>query len=126
MQSLVLFSKTFVCDFIFLLNRKSKLTFFSLFTFLAFWAHGQVSVKTATGGTNISADNAANAASPSFTTLGVISIREANKQEGNFATDVTQLVLHAPGGWTFQTSGVTASVTATGNGTPDITVGTIT
>jgi len=93
---------------------------------VTFWAHAQVSVTTATGGANISADKAANAASPSFTTLGDISIREANKQEGNFATNVTQLVLHVPSGWTFRTSGVTALVTATGGGDPDITVGTIT
>src|SRR5689334_1958931 len=126
MLSLLLFLKTFVYDFIFLLKRKSKLTFFSLFTFLAFCAHAQVSVKTATRGTNISADNAANGVSPSFTTLGDMWIREANKQEGNFATNVTQIVLHAPGGWTFQTSGVTASVTAPGPGATDISVGTIT
>jgi len=89
-------------------------------------ANGQVTTGRATLGTNISADKAANSTSPAggtFTTLGNITIREgigvANR--GNIATTVAQIVLNAPIGWNFQTSGVTA--TATGG---DIVTGTIT
>lgn len=83
-----------------------------------------VSVTAATGGTNILADKAANATSPSFTTLTTsISIKEANGSGGrnDFHTDVTQIVLNAPSGWQFQTSGGTIGGTHA-----DITVGAIT
>ncbi len=89
-------------------------------------ANGQVTTNTATLGTNISADKAANSISPAggtFTTLGNITIREGIgvANSGNIATTVTQIVLNAPIGWNFKTSGVTAA--ATGG---DIVTGTIT
>jgi len=71
-------------------------------------AQAAVSITAATGGSNISADTAQNAASPSFTTLGNIVITET------VATDFSAsgtLTLTAPTGWRFNTS---ATVTATG------------
>ena len=79
---------------------------------------GQVTITVATGGTNISADKAANAVTPAFTTLGNIAIQET--VQGDIGTDVTQMVLNAPAGWEFNTGGV--SVNATGG---DITPGAI-
>ena len=79
----------------------------------------QVTVTPASGGTNISADKAANAIAPGYTILGDILIQET--ADGDFGTGVTQMVLNAPAGWTFNTNGVTA--TATGG---DFTTGAIT
>ena len=50
-------------------------------------ASAAVTVTAATGGTSISADKAANAASPSYTALGNIVITEGNN--GDFATPQT-------------------------------------
>jgi hypothetical protein len=62
-----------------------------------------VTVTPATGGTDIFADKAANAASPAYTTLGNISITE--NATGDFAEDQTgTLILTAPSGWQFNTS----------------------
>src|SRR5262249_27903175 len=71
-------------------------------------AQGAVSITAATGGTNISADTAQNAASPSFTTLGNIVITEAVAND--FSASGT-LILTLPSGWRFNTS---ATITATG------------
>src|SRR5262245_27795289 len=71
-----------------------------------------VSITTATGGTNISADKAANASSPQWTTLGNIVVTEAS--QGDFATGTNMtLALNAPTGWAFNTG---ASVTANATG----------
>ncbi len=77
----------------------------SLFALLALFsagtAHATVSITTATGGTNISADKAANATSPAYTTLGDIVITStANNDIPKNQTGVT-IVLSAPSGWAF-------------------------
>ncbi len=79
-------------------------------------ATAQVSLTPASGGTLISADKASNASSPVYTTLGDIVITE--NSVGDIDPSTTSIVLNAPSGWLFQTSGVTANVTA--SGTPDV------
>ena len=60
-----------------------------------------VTITTATGGTNISADKAANATSPAYTTLGNISITSNNNNDiPKNQTNVT-MILSAPSGWAF-------------------------
>jgi pectate lyase len=71
-----------------------------------------VTVTPATGGTNISADNAANAATPAWTTLGNIVITEGAKTDFATGTGVT-LILTSPAGWEFNT-GASVSTTVTG------------
>src|SRR5579871_5898939 len=84
-------------------------------------ANAQVSVTQATSGTNISADNAANAtaSAPAYTTLGNIVIAEGTATD--FDPTVTSITLTAPTGWQFLTS---SGVSAVGSG-GDVTVGTI-
>ncbi|MFH1800918.1 MAG: filamentous hemagglutinin N-terminal domain-containing protein, partial [Candidatus Omnitrophota bacterium] len=60
-----------------------------------------VAITAATGGTGISADNAADASSPAWTTLTDIVIAESNKKDFNKETTNVTLVLTAPAGWTF-------------------------
>ncbi|MFA6476084.1 MAG: hypothetical protein WCV68_01565, partial [Candidatus Paceibacterota bacterium] len=67
-----------------------------------------VSITTATGGTNISADKAANATSPAYTTLGNIVITENNN---NDISSNGTFTVAPPSGWQFNTTGVTTSVT---------------
>lgn len=90
-------------------------------------AWGQVVVTAATGGTNISADKAANATSPAWTTLGNIVISE-NGNNASFAvgTNVT-LILTAPAGWQFNSAEtVTATVTlGSGGGSPNVAVNSV-
>src|SRR5262249_11597971 len=62
-----------------------------------------VTITAATGGTNISADKAANASSPAWTTLGPIVIAERNKFDFSAGSGVT-LVFRAPAGFEFNTS----------------------
>lgn len=64
-------------------------------------AFATVTVTPGSGGTSISADNAANATSPAWTTLGNIVITEG--ANGDFATNQTNatLILTAPAGWVF-------------------------
>src|SRR5579862_2567063 len=76
-------------------------------------ALANVSITPATGGTNISADKAANASSGNFTLLGNIIISENSYSD--FNTSATKIVLNAPTGWTFQQSGVTATAQFGGN-----------
>src|SRR6266404_3571497 len=63
-------------------------------------ALANVTITAATGGTGISADNAQNGATPGFTTLGSISIREFANGEFAVGTGRT-LILTAPTGWSF-------------------------
>src|SRR5262245_15575883 len=66
-------------------------------------AFSAVTITPASNGSNISADKAANATSPAWTTLGAITIDEgSNGNKNNFGagTDVT-LVLKAPLGFEF-------------------------
>ncbi|MFA6469683.1 MAG: hypothetical protein WCW35_12350 [Bacteroidota bacterium] len=80
-----------------------------------------VTVTAATGGTNISADKAANAVTPLFTTLGNIVITEGAKGDFAIGTGVT-MILSAPSGWQFNTgASVTTTVTG-GSGGQNVTV----
>jgi len=77
-------------------------------------AFGAVTITPATNGVNISADKAANASSPMWTSLGPIVIDEtSNPNRDNFASgnNVT-LVLKAPAGFQFNTA-VTPNITFT-------------
>jgi hypothetical protein len=62
---------------------------------------------------NITADRAANAASPVYTSLGNVIVREANGSSGrnDFTTSFNQIVLTAPIGWEYKTTGIGVSVT---------------
>src|SRR5207245_7449256 len=66
-------------------------------------AYAAVTITSATGGTNILADKAANAISPAWTALGPIVIREGNKFDFSSGANLT-LVLKAPAGFEFNTS----------------------
>src|SRR5438552_3027931 len=66
-----------------------------------------VTVTTATGGPNLSADNAQNGAAPAFTTLGNVEIQENDPADFASGTDVT-LILTAPSD---QTAGVSFDLT---------------
>ena len=98
----------------------ARLSFIIIFSLFGSLIQAQVTISPATGGTGISADKAANATVPSFTALSDIQIQESAAGD-DFATNVTELVLNAPAGWEFNTSGVT--VNATGG---DITIGAVT
>jgi hypothetical protein len=86
-------------------------------------APGDVSITSASGGTNLSVDKAANAASPSFTTLGNIVVAETGNTKQAFAASQTNktLILTTPTNWAFN-PGV-GSVSFTGNN--DITAASI-
>ena len=68
-------------------------------------------VTGAAGGSSISADTAANASSPAWTTLGAVTIAEGANADFAAGTNVT-LILKAPSGFAFNTA-VTPDVTAT-------------
>ena len=87
-----------------------SLLFVSIVFFLGLTSHtfAAVSITTATGGTNISADKAANATSPAYTTLGNIVILETANNDINPNGTFT---VQPPTGWQFNTTGVTTSVT---------------
>lgn len=94
--------------------RRSCLARLSLLTLLVVLAWGcnsnaAVGVTAATGGTNISADNAANATSPAYTPLGDIVIAETAGTD--FAASQTNetLILTVPTGWSFKASTGTVS-----------------
>ncbi len=59
-----------------------------------------VSITTATGGTNISADKALNASAPAFTTLGSIVITEAAATDFSTGNNRT-IQFNAPTGWSY-------------------------
>src|SRR6185436_14543259 len=61
-----------------------------------------VIITNATGGTNLSPDTAANATSPTWTTLGLIAIREGNRTD--ISSSGGTLVLKAPAGFEYNTS----------------------
>ncbi len=78
-----------------------------------------VSITTSpSGGTNISADNAANATTPAYTTLGTLVITEG--ANGDFANNqpARTFIINAPAGWTFNTS---ASLSISAQSGRDIT-----
>lgn len=68
-----------------------------------------VTVTVATNGTNISADTAANAISPSYTTLGDIIIDENSNSDFSSSQSNRTLILTPPTNWEFLNSGVTVS-----------------
>ena len=86
-----------------------------VFLLLCFTIRSQVVITKATSGINISADKASNAASPAFTALGNIVIRE------NLRTDIPNpsaggtFTISAPQGWKFKS----ATGTITANGPPN-------
>lgn len=88
-----------------------KILVFALLLFMVFpnSAYSAVSVTVASGGTNISADLAANAAVPGYTTLGTIVITEGAKQDFHNGT----FIFNTPTGWEFQQSGVSVTGDAT-------------
>src|SRR4051812_30301143 len=74
----------------------------------------QVAITAATGAANLSADNAANATTPAFTSLGNIIITEVDKAD--FAAGASKtLILTAPAGWAFQAGTGSATAAAGGN-----------
>jgi hypothetical protein len=74
-----------------------------------------VSITAATGGTNISADKAANASSPQTTTLGDIVIQEGGGTFGDFGSPGGTLILTAPSGWQFIAGTETVTYTVSKN-----------
>ncbi|MHB1050004.1 MAG: beta strand repeat-containing protein [Bacteroidota bacterium] len=84
-----------------------------------------VTVTPATGGTNISADNAANASVPAWTTLGNIVITEVAK--GDFATGTgVTLILTTPAGWEFNTGASVGTTVTGGAGGQNVSVTNVT
>src|SRR5215212_10047095 len=82
-------------------------------------------VTSATGGTNISADKAANATSPAFTTLGDIVIAENVNNDFSVQANRT-LILTAPTGWQFNPGVGTTAATKTGAGGNELNDNSIT
>jgi hypothetical protein len=80
-----------------------------------------------TGGANISVDNASNASSPAWTTLGAFRYAEGVRNDISAASGMS-LTLTAPTGWIFNTTGVAFTVnnTLTTPGTISQTASTIT
>ena len=70
-------------------NPISRLFLFTIFLFATSSMMGQVAITTATGGTSISADKAANALAPTYTTLGNIVITESSSTKNEFQPGVT-------------------------------------
>jgi hypothetical protein len=80
----------------------------TLFSTTSVWA--SVAVTPATGGTNISADKAANAASPAYTTLGDIKIVSQNDNDFPKNNWSASIALTAPAGWEFKANTGSGSV----------------
>lgn len=72
------------------------ITLISGVLFFSSFAFASVSVTAATSGTNISADKAANATSPAYTTLGNIVITEGADTDFAASQSNTTLILTAP------------------------------
>src|SRR5688572_7732016 len=85
------------------LSNKLRTFFYSLILLIAGFstANAAVTVTAASGGTNIPADRAANATSPSYTTLGNIIINENANGDIATGTGVT-IIFTAPTGWEFR------------------------
>ena len=80
-------------------------------------AQANVNITPATGGVNISADKAQNAAAPAFTTLGDILITEG--ASGDFPSQTGKsLILTAPSGWRFNAGTGTATAAKISGGEP--------
>jgi hypothetical protein len=86
--------------------------------------HDNVAVTAGSGGT-ISADKAANATSPVFTTLGDIVISEGSNNDFPIQSNTT-LILTAPTGWQFNPGVGSTSTTKSGSGGNELTDNSIT
>jgi hypothetical protein len=84
-----------------------------------------VTIATATGGKNLSADSAQNGVAPAYTTLGNIVITEG--ATGDIATGTSRtLILTAPSGWQFNAGvGTATSAKISGAGGNEISAPTI-
>ena len=109
------------------LGSATALALVLIFLFSAAIVQANVTVTAATGGTNISADKAANSTNPAggtWTTLGNIVINENNNADlGLVNGSARTLILTAPTGWNFLAG--TGTVTTNGadvTGTPSISV----
>jgi len=92
-------------------KRTVPLLIFALALLLVSAARANVSITAATGGSGVSADTAANAPSPAWTTLGPITITEGTNADFSTGTNVT-LILSVPSGFQFNTA-VTPDTTFT-------------
>ncbi|MBK6987447.1 MAG: hypothetical protein IPH33_03915 [Bacteroidetes bacterium] len=90
--------------------RPTTLLLFFCFFLTANSVLANVTILKATGG-SISADKAANATSPAYTTLGNIRLTEGAVGDFAVGTGVT-LTINAPAGWNFNTA-ASVAVTAT-------------
>ena len=72
-----------------------------IFALLSLVSNAQVTVSGASFGTGISADKAANATSPLYTTLGDIQISETFPGDFPVTGGIETLILTAPAGWAF-------------------------
>jgi hypothetical protein len=103
---------------------------FVMFVFGTFSSKGAVSITTLpSGGTNISADKAANASSPAYTTLGNLVIK--GSADNDFPKNLSgkTFTINAPSGWEFNTSATISISLATSKITSSsigITTSTIT
>ena len=104
------------------IRKAAKFLFLLTISFLFGYGktHATVAILRASGGT-ISADKAANAAVPAYTTLGNIRLTEALIADFSVGTNVT-LTVNAPAGWQFNTA---AAVTVTNINGRDISAATI-
>lgn len=105
-----------------LLKKTSSVRLFSLLLFSLFVTANmtsQVTVTSATGGTNLLADKATNAMVPAYTTLGDIVIKENNKADIVGFVNSKTFTITPPTGWSFN-AGI-GSVSAPLSPTGDIT-----
>ncbi|MES2410666.1 MAG: YDG domain-containing protein [Bacteroidota bacterium] len=96
-----------------------RLSFLLFSFFVTINITSQVTVTSATGGINLSADKAANATTPAYTTLGDITIRESNKADIAGFSNSKTFTITPPTGWSFN-AGI-GSVSAPFSPTGDIT-----
>jgi hypothetical protein len=87
--------------------------------------HDSVNVTAGSGGTNISADKAANATSPGFTTLGDIVVSEGVNNDFPVQSNTT-LIVTAPSGWLFNPGVGSTQTTKSGPGTNELNDNSIT
>src|ERR1035437_2592193 len=83
--------------------------------FLLTKVNAQVVITAATGGTNISADKAANAAVPAYTTIGNIKIAEASVDDFAPSQTGVTFILTPPANWSFKNTTGAMAHTAHGS-----------
>ena len=100
----------------YLLNGKARFLFsLILFFTLSIGAKAQVVITPATGGTNISADKAANSSGHAWTTLGTIKIAETLANDFAPNQSGVTFVLTAPSNWVFNTSAGSVGYSSNGS-----------